>query len=455
MKKNIFVLLYAMIFCQVIEAQSVSVSEALSVAENFLKNNVGAQDNRADPNTDKEIIVIGDTNNPEMYAVTIGNNWVLVAGDKRLKPILAYSDINGGIFPSDDEMPPAMLDMLEWYKLQIGYVRHDTITYFTQAEWSQIERITNNITRDVIVSPLLVRNGHENKWGQSGNNGGNSIEKSYNKFCPPIHNDSVNCNHTKVGCVAVATSQVMWYWQWPYAAIVEDDSGNKLLRKYDWDLIPAQLTDDSTLNQANMTATLLHDVGVAVDMNYGCSKSSALPSLIVLAMTSGYYYSTSNLIDRSSYSDSQWLLLLKNELNNGRPILYGGFSSAEGHRFVLDGYNTNNYFHVNIGWCGSYNGYYLLDLIGHASNPYCTNQTAIINIHPNYPSCTAMTVQQSDISGTNFIVQNGGPITIGNKTIVNGQSGAIFSGECVNLTEGFTIELGANVIIDIKDMGCE
>ena len=31
-----------------------------------------------------------------------------------------------------------------------------------------------------------------------------------------------------------------------------------------------------------------------------------------------------------------------------------------GHNVVVDGYNTDAYFHLNFGWGGSYNGWYLL-----------------------------------------------------------------------------------------------
>ena len=31
-----------------------------------------------------------------------------------------------------------------------------------------------------------------------------------------------------------------------------------------------------------------------------------------------------------------------------------------GHNVVVDGYNTDNYYHLNFGWGGSYNGWYLL-----------------------------------------------------------------------------------------------
>lgn len=31
-----------------------------------------------------------------------------------------------------------------------------------------------------------------------------------------------------------------------------------------------------------------------------------------------------------------------------------------GHNVVVDGYNTDNFFHINFGWSGTYNGWYLL-----------------------------------------------------------------------------------------------
>jgi hypothetical protein len=35
-------------------------------------------------------------------------------------------------------------------------------------------------------------------------------------------------------------------------------------------------------------------------------------------------------------------------------------SWSSGHNVVVDGYNTDNYYHLNFGWGGSYNGWYLI-----------------------------------------------------------------------------------------------
>jgi hypothetical protein len=51
--------------------------------------------------------------------------------------------------------------------------------------------------------------------------------------------------------------------------------------------------------------------------------------------------------------------MLKEELDAGRPILYSANDpSAGGHAFICDGYNSNGYFHFNLGWYGTCDGWY-------------------------------------------------------------------------------------------------
>lgn len=46
-------------------------------------------------------------------------------------------------------------------------------------------------------------------------------------------------------------------------------------------------------------------------------------------------------------------------------MLFSGQGSAGGHCFVADGYDTNNFFHINWGWGGVSDGYFDVD----AMNP--------------------------------------------------------------------------------------
>jgi hypothetical protein len=54
-----------------------------------------------------------------------------------------------------------------------------------------------------------------------------------------------------------------------------------------------------------------------------------------------------------------------------------------GHNVVVDGYNTDEYFHLNFGWGGSNNGWYLLP----EEIPYGLTviEGAVVDIIPDYP----------------------------------------------------------------------
>ena len=290
------------------QAQRVSVKQACEVALIFHRaQNKGDIDDSSAKQTSVNILPLGG-DDTTMYAVSIDKNWVLVAGDLRVQPILAYSDENGGSFPSNDKMPPALVELLDWYDAQISYIRDSTLERNTHPDWVGCQD-NASFTRSVIVSPLLFSNGQDNLWKQSGNNGvpvWMDSTKFYNKFCP----SSENCDHALVGCVAVAAGQVMWYWKWPYSAIVKDDDGNRFIRMYNWDIMPRMLTNSSTLEEANMIANLLHDVGVSVNMNYGCNGSSAYSEKIVTSLRHTYHYLTDTLRRRSDYSNSTWLQML-------------------------------------------------------------------------------------------------------------------------------------------------
>jgi hypothetical protein len=57
-----------------------------------------------------------------------------------------------------------------------------------------------------------------------------------------------------------------------------------------------------------------------------------------------------------------------------------------GHNVVVDGYNTDEYFHLNFGWGGSSNGWYLLP----EEIPYGLTviEGAVVDINPDFPTGT-------------------------------------------------------------------
>ena len=445
MKRIIVCLVWLCIFVMGMFSQPITFDQAQQVAEKFFPSQFASKYAK-----ELQRRVFEDAGQPTMYAFSIADRWVLIAGDRRMPPILAYSDEKGGIFPHKEDMPEGMLDILEGYHEQIKYLRRDNVSGYNNLQWEWYLDGNNRVSasRSIVVAPLLTRNGEENIWKQGWNNGEYAYDttKYYNKFCPIIP----GCIHKRavVGCVAVALGQIMWYWKWPYAAVLNNGSGD-VVHRYDWYAMPAKLCDSSDIYNVDMVATLLRDCGASVNMKYGCDLSTALSIKLPPALRNVFGYNASNLINRRNYTDSTWLSMLKNELNLLRPVLYNGSSDDDGHQFVVDGYDSENFFHVNFGWGGSSNGYFTInDMI------YNNNQSMIINVYPDSLSCDSLVVPSSDVWETNFILQNGGAISVGNRTITAGMHGCILSGESVTLTAGLEINEGAEVYIDIKDMHC-
>jgi len=86
--------------------------------------------------------------------------------------------------------------------------------------------------------------------------------------------------------------------------------------------------------------------------------------------------------------------MLKAEIDAGRPVLYSGQStSAGGHAWVCDGYNSSNFMHFNFGWSGYSDGYYSVDVVnplvgtGGGGGNFNADQTIIVGIVPDtYPA---------------------------------------------------------------------
>ena len=119
------------------------------------------------------------------------------------------------------------------------------------------------------------------------------------------------------------------------------------------------------------------------------------------------YSSTTTYKDRSLYSYANWIELLYNELAQGRPMVFSGQSTGGGHAFVCDGYQSEDYFHINWGWGGQSDGYFKLSVmnpkeqgIGGSSSDDGFNfgQGAIVGIQKNGGTGTVLNVPTSNCS---------------------------------------------------------
>ena len=328
------------------------------------------------------------------YVFSTGTSgFVIVSGDDNVIPILGYSE-EGTFDPNN--MPPNVAKWLEEYKSQIRYVIDNNIqaTQEIQEAWNTYlsGSVQKSHKATTSVSPLI-----QTKWDQS---------SYYNTLCP-LDNSGYR---TVTGCVATAMAQIMKFWNFPttgsgfhsynhqtYGTL----SANFGSTTYNWANMPNQVISSSTTTQKNAVATLMYHCGVSVDMNYGTSSSGGSGAYVVTAASPkqhcseyafktyfGYKNTLKGLL-RSSYTKSQWVSLLKTELDAGRPVLYTGYGTGGGHAFVCDGYDNNDYFHFNWGWSGYYDGYFSIDALnpagtgtGGGTGGFNSGHQALVGIEP-------------------------------------------------------------------------
>ena len=321
-----------------------------------------------------------------------GKGFVIIAADDRVTPILAYSYENN--FAAEN-LPPNLKGWLDWYAKQIQAVvsMRASSTEEIQQSWECLRQRKNlPIRSETQVYPLIATT-----WDQS---------PYYNALCPF---DYYYNQRTVTGCVATAMAQIMKYWSYPehgfgshsYIPQNHPEYGTQYAdfssTTYQWSSMPNNVTSNNTA-----VATLMYHCGVSVDMNYDVSSNGGSGAYVLdfgqnrpcaeNALTYFDYKSTLHGEEKDNYSDSQWIALLKNELNNARPILYAGYGTG-GHAFVCDGYDPYDCFHFNWGWSGAAQGanndayYYINSLIpiGTSYN-FSSNQQALLGIEPNNTS---------------------------------------------------------------------
>lgn len=151
----------------------------------------------------------------------------------------------------------------------------------------------------------------------------------------------------------------------------------------------------ATVDDVETVSSLMKAVGAAVKMDYSLEGSGASNYNALKGMRVNLGYDNDMmLMNASDYTDSQWHKILQTELSEGRPVYYTGSDSKTGHAFVIDGMQSSQggltYYHVNWGWDGWCNGYYLLNMLrpefsgtgGTSSGDYSNGANMIIGIMP-------------------------------------------------------------------------
>jgi len=400
--KTITIAGFLLLICFSLSADFVDSGQALEVAQNWLQywqpqRSIQLDDIHCYHNSQIKSLAAFegklDAELPELYLVYFANgSFAVVPADDNLRPVLAYSSL---AVQDKSNMPPAFKMILESYASDVRYARDSKLEIMENKElWSEVAANTFiSFDREGEVSPLL-----NTIWDQI---------FPYNELCP-VDAEGPG-GHVYAGCVATAMAQVMKYWNKPiqgtgshsyYANGYGYQSANFGATTYLWDEMPYAVVTSNI-----PVATLLYHCAVGVEMAFAADGSGAHSIHARNALENYFSYPGATIVQKDDYGTPAWENLLKEQLDNGVPIGYGGFGDEGGHAWNCDGYQGTDYFHFNFGWSGHYNGYYYLNSIVPAGISYTYNQDAIINAIPGNYTISQPRIQleaQNSMAGDPF-----------------------------------------------------
>jgi len=289
--------------------------------------------------------------------------FVIISGDKRIRDIIAYS--NSAVFSDPN---PGLKALLEQYLQEIEFARENDINANT------IAYTYNDIAGDTW---LLT-----SEWNQ--------LPAPYNSLCPsdplPLSNEIKD----PTGCVATAIAQIINFNKYPrfgnsersYKSKYRTESADFKNTEYKYEL----MEDKPAVGKNDQISTLLYHCGVAVNMVYDTGGSSSNIDNAQYALKTYFKYKDCDIKNLFWYSWPTWKQMIKDEIDNKRPIYYRADDDVHGgHAFVLDGYrSSDDTYHFNWGWSGSGNNYYPLTLLTPGIYNFKYNHKMIIGINPKY-----------------------------------------------------------------------
>ena len=400
MRQKLFLLVNLLLFTAVIQAAPVSKTEAQKKALQFVSGKLAGA--RGATVSAPEVQLVSADADDSYYVFNVGDRqgFVIVSGDDRAPEVLGYSD--EGQFDAAN-IPSNMKAWLQGYADEIQSLKN-------MPEVAGARSAARAPERDwAAIEPLI-----KTKWDQGA---------PYNNAITPY----------VTGCVATAMAQIMYYHKWPwqpstvipsYTLNFTDNTSttyNSLpSTTFDWDSMKEVYSGAESDAENNAVATLMKYCGYSVRMNYGTGSSEASSSYIPNALKNYFGYDAGvKYIKRSNYSIDEWESLIYDEISNERPVLYGGQkASGSGHEFICDGYDGSGLFHINWGWGGSSNGFFVLWTAnsngggigaGNGSGGYSMDQDAVIGIQkptgePAPEEIKRLTVQSLSVDGGQEVV---------------------------------------------------
>lgn len=264
-----------------------------------------------------------------------GKGYAIVAQSDETFSLVGYSD--EPVLP-EENLPPQLLALIQFYEdsLQVSG-----------------PLLKSGLTETTAIAPLL------DKYGIK-----------LNQYNHP----EVGGSYT--GCMATAVAQIMLYHAAEQGTPVKGYGEHCYMHS----LYGEICADFEHASYANNPELLSLHAAIAMDMRFttGGSSPPALEKIESIETYFGYY--VKNAIREDFY--------LLNELEHQRPVYAGLTGFPENHAVVIDGMDNRGYYHLNFGWGGTFNGYFLMNSntwlgTGSGDQKFFTNFSNIYVLSPS------------------------------------------------------------------------
>lgn len=441
--KKLFTLCVFSFLALTLTAGPVDKQTALGIAKDFFsgkgiemkQSRVAYKAARAAASEDKAYYYVFNAGND--------NGFVVVSGDDRTPQILGYTD--SGTFEKD-KMPENMRSWFNHYADEIKYLDDNNIQRTTSSESKSMKKASK---AHHSIAPLLTC-----LWDQG---------NPYNISCPDYYNADGTTGRSATGCVATALAQVLYFHKFPAQTkrtipnlsntYTLSDGTKKIVSlpairsntKIDWDNMLDKYNGSETDEQKKAVGDLMLLVGQAVKMGYGASSGSSYSEARKLFVNYLGYDDGVQILRSDKYGIQEWFEMIYDELAAGYPVAYGGSSTGGGHAFVVDGFDGDQLFHLNWGWSGGSNGYFLITVLNPgdqgiggstSADGYSMSQDAILYLRAEDDGIPAptdngthLTINDTEISGTtiksNYINWTGSTNSFNGAIVMKNESGEL------------------------------
>lgn len=307
------------------------------------------------------------------------NFFVVISSDKSFIPVMAYSKINGIDVSYIDEFKKFIGSLYE--KQEQKLLKNSNTAYKYQKQWANL--LTKNDIKEDAYGPFV-----QSLFGQVNckDENGNLINVS-NLYTP---------QNVAAGCVALSQTTVMHYFKWPnqcmgthsysdsYGNINGEHTINFDSSFYKMDKIKnCYYNQKSTTEERKALGKLVYELALSINTDFEDGGSTSNVNRIPEALASHFRFSsTYNSISASGFWQN-----IDSNIVNGLPVILAVATSSDfGHSVVCSGLKIlesgKKYYHLNMGWWGSANGWYQIQDNFNAGG-YSIITGAVFDIIPN------------------------------------------------------------------------